>query len=101
MAMTILTRLIEKMRQRSEAKARRDALQILLMRRDKRLLRDAGLALVDDGSGSPRCEPLPQKRERRWTAPLIRLISPSTRAKPKDHAPVAARERGEDSRKAG
>ena len=99
--MTFLTRLFEKMRQRNEAKARRDALQMLLMRRDKRLLRDAGLALVDDDSGSPRCEPLPQKRERRWTAPLIRLISPSTRSKPKDHAPVAARERGEDSRKAG
>ena len=99
--MTILTRLIEKMRQRSEAKARRDALQMLLMRRDKRLLRDAGLALVDDGSGSPRCEPLPQKRERRWTAPLIRLIPPLMRSKPKDHAPVAARERTKESRKAG
>ena len=99
--MTFFTRLLEKMRQRSEANARRDALQMLLMRRDKRLLRDAGLALVDDGSGSPRCEPLPQKRERRWTAPLIRLISPSTRSKPEDHAPVAVRERGEDSRKAG
>jgi hypothetical protein len=101
MAMTILTRLIEKMRQRSEAKARRDALQMLLMRRDKRLLRDAGLALVDDGIGSPRCEPLPQKRERRWTAPLIRLIPPSTRSKPVHHAPAATHERGEDSRKAG
>ena len=99
--MTFFTRLLEKMRRRSEAKARRDALQMLLMRRDKRLLRDAGLALVDDGSGSPRCEPLSQKRERRWTAPLIRLISPSTRSKPKDHAPVAALKREEDGRKAG
>ena len=97
--MTFLTRLFEKMRQRNEAKARRDALQMLLLRRDKRLLRDAGLALVDDGSGSPLCEPLPKKRERRWTAPLIRLIPPSTRSKPKGHTPVAARE--EDSRKAG
>ena len=53
----------------------REALRLLVARRDTRLLRDAGLALAEDGTGS--CEPLPQVKERHWTAPLIRLRPPS------------------------
>lgn len=69
--------------------AEREALRLLVARRDTRLLRDVGLTLAE---GSPRgCEQLPQAKERRWTAPLIRLrlLPPSTWSEG-DVAPAAA-----------
>lgn len=51
--------------------AEREALRLLIARRDTRLLRDVGLTLA---KGTARgYETLPQAKERRWTAPLIRL----------------------------
>jgi len=51
--------------------AEKEALQHLVRRADRRLLRDAGLDLVD--GTPPTCTPLPTEKERRWRAPLIRL----------------------------
>jgi len=62
----------------------REALRLLVARGDRRLLRDAGLDLVD--GSRPGCEPLPQTKERRWTAPLIRLPSPSRKRNERDGA---------------
>jgi hypothetical protein len=67
-----LRRMVGRYRQ---SRAEREALRILIERRDRRLLRDAGLTLLQDGG--PRCEPLPQTKERRWRAPLARLSPPS------------------------
>lgn len=61
----------------SQRRAERKALHLLVARKDRRLLRDAGLDLVE--GSEPRCEPLPQTKERRWTAPLIRFLPPSPR----------------------
>lgn len=55
----------------------REALRLLVARGDRRLLRDAGLDLVEGSRLG--CEPLPQTKERRWTAPLIRLPAPAAR----------------------
>ncbi|RFZ89347.1 hypothetical protein D0Y60_01580 [Shinella sp. WSJ-2] len=55
----------------------REALRLLIARGDRRLLRDAGLDLVEGSRLG--CEPLPQAKERRWTAPLIRLPVPAAR----------------------
>jgi hypothetical protein len=66
-----LRRMVGRYRQ---LRAEREALRILIERRDRRLLRDAGLTLLRDGG--PRCEPLPQTKERRWRAPLARRLSP-------------------------
>lgn len=54
-----------------------EALRLLIARGDRRLLRDAGLDLVEGSRLG--CEPLPQTKERRWTAPLIRLPVPAAR----------------------
>ncbi|MEW9615013.1 hypothetical protein AB3G45_14410 [Shinella sp. S4-D37] len=66
--------------------AEREALRLLLARRDARLLRDAGLALTEDGAGG--CEALPRVKERHWTAPLIRLRPPSRKRGEGDVAPA-------------
>ncbi|WP_313529631.1 hypothetical protein [Shinella sp.] len=60
-----------------QKRTEREALRMLITRGDRRLLRDVGLDLVE--GNRPGCEPLPQTKERRWTAPLIRLPSPSAR----------------------
>lgn len=54
----------------------REALRLLVARGDRRLLRDVGLDLAEGSRLG--CEPLPQTKERRWTAPLIRLPPPSS-----------------------
>ncbi|MGQ3209645.1 MAG: hypothetical protein ACT6U0_18610 [Shinella sp.] len=75
--MGIFGKLMEMVERYRQARAERQALRLLVARKDGRLLRDAGLALPEDGE--PRCTPLPQTKERRWTAPLFRLPSPSPR----------------------
>ena len=74
--------IVERIERYRQARAERQALRLLLQRRDRRLLRDAGLDLVE--GPVPTCEPLPQAKERRWTAPLIRLLPPSRRRRSED-----------------
>ena len=75
--MGILENALERLREWHRRRAEREALRLLVARRDRRLLRDAGLNLIETENDIPRCEPLPQTKERRWTAPLIRLLPPS------------------------
>jgi hypothetical protein len=75
--MGIFGKLMEMVERYRQAQAERQALRLLIARKDARLLRDAGLALPEDGE--PHCAPLPQTKERRWTAPLFRLPAPSPR----------------------
>ena len=89
MAMGIWEDTLERWKRWRQARAEREALRLLVARRDRRLLRDVGLTLAE---GSPRgYEQLPQAKERRWTAPLIRLrlLPPSTWSEG-DVAPAAA-----------
>ena len=75
--MGIIGKLREEWMRFRRRQAEREALRLLIARRDTRLLRDVGLTLAE---GSPRgYETLPQAKERRWTAPLIRLLPPSHR----------------------
>ena len=60
-----------------QKRAEREALRLLVARGDRCLLRDAGFNLVE--GSHPHLEPLPQTKERRWAAPLIRLPPPSPR----------------------
>ena len=86
--MDIFGRMLTTIRRYRQARAEREALRLLIERRDDRLLRDAGMILVE--AGKPHCEPLPQMKERRWTAPLIRLLPPPLRRRGKaESAPVA------------
>lgn len=71
--MKIMKDMLATTRRYRQARAEREALRLLLARKDARLLRDAGLALVEDVV--PRCAPLPQAAERRWSAPLLRRKS--------------------------
>ena len=73
--MTILEALQEIWNGYRQKHAEREALRLLIARGDGRLLRDAGLVQTD----GERCAPLPRAKERRWTAPLIRLPPPSPR----------------------
>jgi len=73
--MGILDRFFDLWTRYRQRQAERKALRLLVARKDRRLLRDAGLNLVD--ADEPRCEPLLQTKERRWTAPLIPLRPPS------------------------
>ncbi|WP_150129870.1 hypothetical protein [Sinorhizobium sp. RAC02] len=75
--MGIFGKLLEMVERYRQARAEREALRLLIARKDVRLLRDAGLGLPEDAE--PRCTPLPQTKERRWTAPLFRLPPPSPR----------------------
>ncbi|TAA62844.1 hypothetical protein [Shinella sp. JR1-6] len=87
--MGIIRKLREEWMRFRRRQAEREALRLLIARRDTRLLRDVGLTLAE---GSPRgYEQLPQAKERRWTAPLIRLrlLPPSTWSEG-DVAPAAA-----------
>jgi hypothetical protein len=87
--MGIIGKLREEWMRFRRRQAEREALRLLIARRDTRLLRDVGLTLAE---GSPRgYETLPQAKERRWTAPLIRLrlLPPSTWSEG-DVAPAAA-----------
>lgn len=87
--MGIIGKLREEWMRFRRRQAEREALRLLVARRDTRLLRDVGLTLAE---GSPRgYEQLPQAKERRWTAPLIRLrlLPPSTWSEG-DAAPAAA-----------
>jgi len=95
--MTILKTLLEMWEHYRRERAEREALRLLVARGDRRLLRDAGLMLTE----RDRCEPLPQAKERRWTAPLIRLPPPSPRKRGEgDGAPFSQnngpREEGKD-----
>lgn len=83
MAMDIFGKILAKVRGYRQARAEREALRLLVERKDRRLLRDVGLDLVE--GDAPRCEPMPQTRERRWTAPLIRLPRPSPRERDEAH----------------
>jgi hypothetical protein len=87
--MGIIAKLLEQWMRFRRRQAEREALRLLVARRDIRLLRDVGLTLVE---GSERGYALlPQVRERRWTAPLIRLPPPSPRRRSDgDAAPVSA-----------
>lgn len=87
--MGIIGKLTEEWMQFRRRQAEREALRLLVARRDRRLLRDVGLTLAE---GTARgYETLPQAKERRWTAPLIRLqlLQPRTRSEG-DVAPAAA-----------
>jgi hypothetical protein len=75
--MGIFGKLVEMVERYRQARAEREALRLLIARKNARLLRDAGLTLPEDGE--PRYTPLPQTKERRWTAPLFRLPAPSPR----------------------
>ncbi|MFT4159973.1 hypothetical protein [Shinella sp.] len=88
--MGILENALERLREWHRRRAEREALRLLLARRDRRLLRDAGLKLIETENDIPRCEPLPQTKERRWTAPLIRLLSPSPRKRDEGDAASAS-----------
>jgi hypothetical protein len=89
--MNILARLRELLKNHRLRKAEKEALQHLIRRADRRLLRDAGLELVD--GTPPTCTPLPTEKERRWRAPLMRL-SPVWPVKSRESnlRPVAAHE---------
>ncbi|WP_411036644.1 hypothetical protein [Shinella sp. BYT-45] len=81
--MTIWEKLLGMWTSYSQRQAERKALRLLVARKDRRLLRDAGLNLIE--GSAPRCEPLPRRKERRWTAPLIRLPPPSFRLRGEGH----------------
>ncbi|ANH04437.1 hypothetical protein [Shinella sp. HZN7] len=87
--MGIIAKLLKQWMRFRRRQAEREALRLLVARRDIRLLRDVGLTLVE---GSERGYALlPQVRERRWTAPLIRLPPPSPRRRGDgDAAPASA-----------
>ena len=85
---------LERWKRWRQARAEREALRLLVARRDRRLLRDVGLTLAE---GSPRgYEPLPQTRERRWTAPLFRLPPPPRK---RDEGDVAGASPGKEREK--
>jgi uncharacterized protein YjiS (DUF1127 family) len=89
--MNILATLREFWNNQRQRMAEREALQHLVRRRDRRLLRDAGLELVD--ATPPTCTPLRTEKERRWRAPLVRL-SPvlPRRSNAKNVQPATAQE---------
>ncbi|MGB3814404.1 MAG: hypothetical protein WA950_14385 [Shinella sp.] len=76
--MEILEGLLRMMAHHRQKRAEREALRILVARKDRRMLRDAGLDLIE--GSNPDYAPLPQTKERRWTAPLIRLHHPRSSA---------------------
>lgn len=88
--MGILKKALERLREWRQRQAEREALRLLVARRDRRLLRDAGLNLIETENDIPRCELLPHTRERRWTAPLIRLLPPSPRKRDERDAASAS-----------
>lgn len=71
--MGIFEKLLKIWKRYRQEQAGREALSLLIARNDRHLLRDVGLTLYED---APRCEPMPQTKERRWKAPLIRLLRP-------------------------
>ena len=75
--MRMFASVLETMKRYRQKRVERCALQVLVERKDRRLLRDAGLDLVE--AKRPYCEPMPWTKERRWAAPLIRLRPPSPR----------------------
>lgn len=80
MAMNIFGKVLARLRRYRQARAEREALRLLIARKDEHMLRDVGLELIDtENAVLRRCEPLPQASERRRTAPLIRLLPPSHR----------------------
>ena len=90
--MIIFAKMLARLKRIRQARAEREALRLLIARKDERMLRDVGLELIDtENAVLRRCEPLPQTKERRWTAPLIRLrlLPPSTWSEG-DVAPAAA-----------
>ncbi|GMB82139.1 hypothetical protein NN6n1_29220 [Shinella zoogloeoides] len=88
--MGILKKALKRLREWRQRQAEREALRLLVARRDRRLLRDAGLNLIEAENDVLRCEPLPQTKERRWTAPLIRLLPPSPRKRDEGDAANAS-----------
>lgn len=115
--MGVFANVLEMMQRYRQGRAERAALAMLVARKDRRLLRDAGLDLVE--AGKPQCAPLPRAKERRWTAPLIRLPPPSPRKQGEGDGALASsgnmrnakgnvlgplpspRLRGDDGRRAG
>lgn len=75
--MGVFKKLMKRMEHYRQARAEREALRLVMMRKDTRLLRDAGLTLIEGPRGSAACEAL--TKEWRWKAPVIRLPSPSPR----------------------
>lgn len=74
-----------------QKRTEREALRMLIARGDRRLLRDVNFDLVEGSRLG--CEPLPQTKERRWTAPLIRLPSPSRKRGEGDVTPTSSSNR--------
>jgi hypothetical protein len=72
--MGIIGKLREEWVQFRRRQTERAALRLLVARGDSRLLRDGGLTLAEGTVHG--CEQLPHAKERRWTAPLIRLQLP-------------------------
>lgn len=79
MAMDIFGKVLARIRRYRQMRAEREALRLLIARKDEHMLRDVGLLLVETENVPPYCEPMPQAKERRWTAPLIRLLPPPLR----------------------
>ncbi len=77
--MDIFGKLLARIRRYRQTRAEREALRLLIARKDEHMLRDVGLVLVETENAAPYCEPIPQAKERRWTAPLIRLLPPPLR----------------------
>ncbi|WLR94630.1 hypothetical protein [Shinella zoogloeoides] len=101
MAMGIFGKVLEFVKRYCQSRAEREALRLLIARGDERLLRDVGLRLVEMENETLRCEPLPQTKERRWTAPLIRLSPPSPRKRGEgDAAPLSSSTRPNGNEKA-
>lgn len=96
MAMGIWEETLERWKRWRQARAEREALRLLVARRDRRLLRDVGLNLIEAENEVLRCEPLPQTRERRWTAPLFRLPPPPRK---RDEGDVAGASPGKEREK--
>lgn len=87
--MIIFAKMLARLKRIRQARAEREALRLLIARKDERMLRDVGLELIDtENAVLRRCEPLPQTKERRWTAPLIRLLPPSHRKRDERGAAV-------------
>ena len=77
--MNIFGKVLARIRRYRQVRAEREALRLLIARKDEHMLRDVGLVLVETENVDPYCEPMPQAKERRWTAPLIRLLPPPLR----------------------
>ncbi len=96
--MDIFGKLLARIRRYRQTRAEREALRLLIARKDEHMLRDVGLVLVETENVDPYCEPMPQAKERRWTAPLIRLLPPPLRNRNGATATASATHSSQDDR---